>query len=89
MLKPIMTLIDEYADARFRQGHSNHTAEASKLRQEIEMRLSGHPVRAWRYQPNDGLKHPAFTEYEAIAVGYGKPGSVVPLITHPDYVSST
>lgn len=88
MLKPIMTLIDEYAEARFRQGHSNYTGEVSKLRQEIEMRLSGHPVRAWRYQPNDSLKHPAFTEHEAIAIGYGKPGSVVPLITHPDYVSN-
>ena len=88
MLKPIMALIDEYAEARFRQGHSNYQAEVSKLREEIETRLTGQPTKVWRYQPNDHLKHPAFTEYESIAIGYGKPGSVVPLITHPDYVSN-
>lgn len=87
-MKPIMTLIDEYAEARLRQGHSNYTAEVSKLRQEIEMRLSGYPIKGWVYQPNDKLKHPAFTQHEGIALGYGKPGSVVPMITHPDYVSN-
>ena len=87
-MKPIMTLIDEYAEARLRQGHSNYTAEVSKLRQEIEMRLSGYPIKGWVYQPNDKPKHPAFTQHEGIALGYGKPGSVVPLITHPDYVSN-
>lgn len=43
---------------------------------------TGEPVY-WKYQPQDGLKHPAFTEHEAIAIAHGKDGSVVPLYTHP------
>lgn len=42
---------------------------------------TGEPV-AWKYQPQDGLKHPAFTEHEAIAIAHGKDGSVVPLCAH-------
>lgn len=50
--------------------------------------VQGAPV-AWKYQPQDGIKHPAFTEHEAIAIAHGKDGSVVPLYTPPQPVQAT
>ena len=49
---------------------------------EAQQPTTSEPV-AWRYQPDDGLKFPGFTQYEAVAVSRGKPGTVLPLFARP------
>jgi len=56
--------------------------ETLKAALEAALKPGVEPV-AWRYQPNDSIKSPAFTTYENVAIGYGKEGSIVPLFAHP------
>ena len=57
---------------------------AYQLKHALEAALKpGVEPVAWRYQPNDSIKSPAFTTYENVAIGYGKEGSIVPLFAHP------
>ena len=68
-----------------------HVYTADQMRAyalQARAQLQGEPV-AWKYQPQYGLKHPAFTEHEAIAIAHGKDGSVVPLYTTPQPTQAT
>ena len=64
------------------QQPDNTSCKSVQKRRGAQRPATPEPV-AWKYQPQDGLKHPAFTEHEAIAIAHGKAGSVVPLYDHP------